>query len=245
MKKFGVVKSKLLTKLTESYAQQNKAEIKELLTTINENKEFKEMYLFYESIENKFFDDNEVAKLFVEEVGSILKSKNNTLSEFTKTLDKKLGDVQVNENELYNYLDTLSEGDSLNNIDKKVIAKRKLVEHLTKKKSVQESEAKVYSQNENLLHAVLANNFNVLYNNTLSEEEKRNLKEILSFSNDELTLKTNELKESLTQKLDSLLTETQDSEMKQKLEMTKEEVNKKEVSRLSYYRLTELKNGLN
>ena len=38
MKKFGVIKSKLLNKLTESYANENKAEIKNILTTIKENK---------------------------------------------------------------------------------------------------------------------------------------------------------------------------------------------------------------
>ena len=66
MNKFGAIKTKLLSKLTESYAKENKAEIKDILTTIKENKEFKEMYLFYEEIENKYIDDKETAKLYVE-----------------------------------------------------------------------------------------------------------------------------------------------------------------------------------
>ena len=65
MKNFGALKTKLLNKLTESYAKENKAEIKSILSTIKENKEFKEMYLFYEEIENKFFEDKEIAKLYV------------------------------------------------------------------------------------------------------------------------------------------------------------------------------------
>ena len=72
MNKFGIIKSKLLTKLTESYANENKAEIKDILTTIKENKDFKEMYLFYEEIENKYIDDKETAQLFVEGVINIL-----------------------------------------------------------------------------------------------------------------------------------------------------------------------------
>ena len=47
MKKFGVIKSKMLSKITESYTQQNKKEVKNILNTINENKDFKKMYLFY------------------------------------------------------------------------------------------------------------------------------------------------------------------------------------------------------
>ena len=66
MKKFGVIKTKILNKLTESYANENKAEIKDILTLIKENKEFKEMYLFYEEIENKYIEDKETAKLYVE-----------------------------------------------------------------------------------------------------------------------------------------------------------------------------------
>ena len=45
MNKFGTIKSKLLSKLTESYASENKAEIKDILTTIKENKNFKEINL--------------------------------------------------------------------------------------------------------------------------------------------------------------------------------------------------------
>ena len=78
MKKFGVIKTKLLNKLTESYANENKTEIKNILTTIKENKDFKEMYLFYEEIENKFIADKETAKLYVEGLNAMLiQSKEN------------------------------------------------------------------------------------------------------------------------------------------------------------------------
>jgi hypothetical protein len=50
MDKFGVLKSKMLIKLTESYNNKNKKETKNILNTIKENKDFKEMYLFYEDI---------------------------------------------------------------------------------------------------------------------------------------------------------------------------------------------------
>ena len=105
MNKFGIIKSKLLTKLTESYANENKAEIKDILTTIKENKDFKEMYLFYEEIENKYFDDKEIAKLYVEEIQSVLKDKSDKIASFSKNLNTKLKDVEINENELYSNLD--------------------------------------------------------------------------------------------------------------------------------------------
>ena len=246
MNKFGELKSKMLTKLTESYTKENKTEVKDILKTIKENKNFKEMYLFYEEIENKYIEDKETAKLYVEGVSTMLNQESNDLSMFCESLNNKLGNIEIATNELYESLDVLSEKDSLSNIEKKVIAKKKLVEHLTTKKEVNESKQVVYSQNENLLHAVLANNFNVLYSNTLSESQQEELKNILSIPNEELDSKTIELKESITNQVNSLLNEAvTDNEMSSKLNKVKSEVEEMKTSRYNYYRLTELKNGLN
>ena len=169
------------------------------------------------------------------------------VSVFCESLNKKLGDVEMKTNELYESLDQLTIKDSLSNIENKVVAKKKLVEHLTTKKDVNESKKVVYSQNENLLHAVLANNFNVLYSNTLSESQQEELKNILSIPSEELESKTIELKESITNQVNSILNEAvaTDSEIVSKLNKVKNEVDEMETSRYNYYRLTELKNGLN
>ena len=249
MNKFGELKSKMLTKLTESYTKENKSEVKDILKTIKENKDFKEMYLFYEEIENKYIEDKETAKLYVEGVSTMLLQSmtKEELSVFCESLNKKLGDVEIKTNELYESLDQLTIKDTLSNIENKVVAKKKLVEHLTTKKDVNETKKVVYSQNENLLHAVLANNFNVLYSNTLSESQQEELKNILSIPSEELESKTVELKESITNQVNILLNEAvaNDSEIVNKLNKVKNEVDEMETSRYNYYRLTELKNGLN
>ena len=245
MNKFGIVKSKLLTKLTESYANENKAEIKGILTTIKENKDFKEMYLFYEEIENKYIEDKETAKLYVEGLSALLQGDKNGLAVFCESLDKKLNDVEIASNELYEALDVLSEPDKLSNIEKKVVAKKKLAEHLTTKKEITESKEATLVPNENLLNAVLANNFNVLYSNTLSESEKDELKDILSISYEEILSKTSELKESVINQVSTLLSESNDVDLSNKLKTVKDEVTQMSPSRYNYFRLNELKNGLN
>ena len=248
MNKFGAIKTKLLSKLTESYAKENKAEIKDILTTIKENKEFKEMYLFYEEIENKYIDDKETAKLYVEGLntyfGQPIGNWNN-LNMFCESLDKKLGDDEIKTNELYESLDTLSEKDLLSNIEKKIIAKKKLVEHLTTKKELKESKETTLVPNETLLNAILANNFNILYTQTLSETEKEELKNILSIPYDDLITKSNELAESVINQVSTLLSETTETDLSNKLKAVKDEVTQMSPSRYNYYRLNELKNGLN
>ena len=244
MNKFGIIKSKLLTKLTESYANENKAEIKDILTTIKENKDFKEMYLFYEEIENKYIDDKETAQLFVEGVINILKQQMGELSNFCTSLNKMINVETINENEIYNSLDILIENDTLSNIEKKVKAKKKLVEHLTTKKEIKESKDSTLIPNENLLNAVLTNNFNVLYSNTLSEQQKEELKNILSLSHEDILTKTTELKESIINQVSTLISESNETDLSTKLKKVKDEVNEMFPSKLNYYRLTELKNGL-
>jgi hypothetical protein len=245
MNKFGVIKTKLLNKLTESYAKENKAEIKNILTTIKENKDFKEMYLFYEEIEGKTISDKETAKLYVEGLSTILTQSKENLNVFCESLNKDLDSTEVVSNEIYEALDTLTESDKLSNIEKKVIAKKKLVEHLTSKKEINESKEATLVPNETLLNAVLANNFNVLYSNTLSESQKEELKNILSIPYEDLITKTDELKESIIGQVSTLLSESNDADLSTKLKVVKDEVTQMYPSRYNYYRLNELKNGLN
>lgn len=244
MNKFGTLKTKILTKLSDSYSKENKGEIKDILVAIKENKEFKEMYLFYEEIENKFFDDREIAKLYIEEVNQILKNKSKEISKICDSIDKKIGSIEINVNEIYSNLDQLSEDDNLNNIDKKVIAKKKLVEHLLSKKETTISQPKTYIQNENLLLTVLTHGFNSLYSNTMNESEKNELIDILSISNDDLITKTTELKENIVNKVGSLLSESNDTDLITKLTNVKDEVLSMTLSKYNYYKLLQLKNGL-
>ena len=244
MNKFGVLKTKILKKLTESYSNKNKGEVKDILNTIKENKDFKEMYLFYEEIENKYFDDKEIAKLYVEEIQSVLKDKSDKIASFSKDLNTKLKDVEINENELYSNLDLLVQSENLSNIDKKIIAKKKLVEHLTTKKEIVKKEETQLVENENLLYAVLANNFNVLYNNSLNESQKKELQGILSLTDEDLEVKISDLKESILGQVGNILSESKDNDLTGKLTKVKDEVNEMKPSKFNYYRLVQLKNGL-
>ena len=244
MNKFGVLKTKILKKLTESYSNKNKGEVKDILNTIKENKDFKEMYLFYEEIENKYFDDKEIAKLYVEEIQSVLKDKSDKIASFSKDLNTKLKDVEINENELYSNLDLLVQSENLSNVDKKIIAKKKLVEHLTTKKEIVKKEDAQLVENENLLYAVLANNFNVLYNHSLNESQKKELQGILSLTDEDLEVKIGDLKESILGQVGNILSESKDGDLTGKLTKVKDEVNEMKSSKFNYYRLVQLKNGL-
>ena len=242
MNKFGTVKSKILHKITEAYASGDKKEIKNILTTVRENSDFTGLYLFYEHIESKYFEEREDARVFVNAIIPLLQSKQKSIKSTTKVLSESLKDVVISENDVYNDLEVLSEADTLLNVDKKIIAKLRLVEHLTTKKEVKESNIPII-ENEALLHTVLANNFNVLYDHTLTEEDKKELSDLLAITNKDLQTNFKTLQEVVGIKLNSMLVVETD-ELKPILTQAITEANSMKPSKLNYYKLQQLKKGL-
>ena len=240
MNTFGTIKSKLLKKLTESYISKNKTDLKEILNVIKSDKEFRDLYLFYEDIENKFINDPDVAKLYVEELSNMLKNKKVLVEKTCSVLEGKLEGVIIEENNVYDALDQLLDIDTLKNIEKKVIAKKKIIEVVTTEKKKNVNESTDFTKNETLLHVVMANDFNSYYDEVLSEDEKNELKTILSITKDELENKVATIKEDILSKIDSLLTESDDVTLKDKLSNVKKEVNSTGVTKYSYYKLKNL-----
>jgi hypothetical protein len=244
MIKFGTLKTKILQKLTEAYAIGDNDKIKEILTSITKNPDFKSVYLFYEEFENKYFGNSEDAKTYLDEARVLLADKFRLIENFCGILDEKIGKVEITESELYSNLDTLMRPRKLKNMDQQIEARNKLIEHLITEKEKPNLVEGTFSENENLLHAVLANNFNVLYGNTLNEEQQNELKRILSLTNEELNSGFISLKEEATKKIEKMITESTNPDVTNKLNEVFDEMKTMDVSKLNYYKLQELKNGL-
>ena len=75
MTNFGELKSKLLIKLTESYSNKNKNEVKDLVNKLKTNKNLSEIYMFYEELETLNIPNKDKAKLYVESIEPILIEK--------------------------------------------------------------------------------------------------------------------------------------------------------------------------
>lgn len=240
MNNFGKIKSALLKKMSDAYYNNDKKEIKELLNIIKENKEFKEMYLFYENIENKFLEDKEIAIQYVNALDPILKKNMNKLSSYLNEIKHKFDDVIICENDIYDSIDSLLIEDTIDNIDKKIVAKRNLVEHISSKKQNDDDENYQIVENENLLCTVLTNTFNITYDATLSESEKTELSSILSLTNEELNSNIINLKENILLKVNQILTESDDLDLKNKLNEVKSEMFEMSNNKINYYKLSQL-----
>jgi len=238
--KFGKLKSAYFEKMLESYKNDDKKTLKDLMTKIYENKNFRELYLLYEDIEKKEIKNKEVAEYYVNELGKFLKEHTSKLTVIKESITDDLSEY----NDVYRNLDTLSEEDTIFNIQEKFIAKQNLIEYLMKEKKKEENLVETYTQNEKLLASILTNNFNVLYGSTMNENEKSKFKELLSLTNEEISNNILEIKNEVLNKVDKLLSESVNDELHQKLNNVKSEVLNTSPSRFNYYKLIELKNGL-
>jgi len=244
MNSIGTTKTKILGKLTESYASGDKKKMKNIISLLKKNKDFRELYLIYEEIENKYFDDENIAKLYVEEIVPILKEQFIKTIPFINELNEKIGDGEYEKNKLYENLDILLSRRTIHNVDSQLLAKQNLIKHLTTKKEEPEKNEIPLVMNESLFYAVLANNYNVLYENELTDDERNELKEFISISDQEVKTKTEELKEEILGKVSTLLVEDADPTLVQKLEDVKNEVNRMKPTKYNLYKLQQLKTGL-
>ena len=161
--KFGKIKSTYFNKLLESYEKNEKKELIKIVCLISENKDLRELYLLYENFETKYIDDEKIAETYVEELSKSLKSKSKLL----ESIDNLYVNESVETNEVYDNLDILMEEDNLLNIYEKIVAKKYLVNHLLKKKQIEESEIPTFTTNDKLLATILSNNFNTVFESKL------------------------------------------------------------------------------
>jgi hypothetical protein len=248
MNKFGIIKSKILLKLTESYQSKDMNTIKKIVKLIKSNNNFKELYNFYENVENMYFDNKEYAELFLEQSIPFLSTLYENITPFLKQLDEELGDIKPIDNLLYEDIDIISEKKTLSNINRKVEAKKRILEHLLTKKTLKEplddEENTPIITNESLLYSILTNNFNVLYDAALTEEEKNEFKIILKMTDADVKKNIKIIREELLSKIEKLLVENKSDDFSEKLKKAQSEINIMSDTKINYFKLKQLKEEL-
>lgn len=245
METFGTIKTKIIKQLTEAYIDKDKEQINSFLKLIKENKDFLEVYNLYDIVEEKYFDDTEVAKLYVEEISKILNGKDVNLHTRLRIVGNVLSETVAKKNNLYDALDQLLGTDNIRNIDTKIVAKKRVVEFLTTKKIEPETEkVNNFTMNETLLSTVLINDFNSKFTDLMEDEDKNELKIIMALTSKEINKKINESKENIREKINLLKEENSSTDVGTKLDAVNDRINEMDNSRLSYYKITQLEKDL-
>jgi arsenate reductase-like glutaredoxin family protein len=232
--RFGVIKTLVENKLVKSFAEKKLSkDMKFFKNTILEDKSFKRLYFIYDTLKENKGLDKETATYMVDDLVNEAKSLN--LNEDTLNKIKKWTLSVVKENN-YTKVDDLIYGDTLNP-EKKSIAKKEIVESLTKKPIVKEDKKIVPIKTM----LKIANNNVQKALEELNESEREKVISLLKSEPSKEEFES--LKESTINKLDSLINES-DEDLKKVLSETKEKVVSSNYSKKEFVKLTQLNQGL-
>jgi hypothetical protein len=237
--KFGILKSKIEKRLSESYSNNTfQKELKTFKKLVLENSNISKIYYLYDQLTSNQGLNESVLDDYIDECVKIYES---TISKIkTQSLDKIKSWVKnVNSGNEYNHIDNLFSKNVLT-IESKINGK-KIIKECLKKKPLEKKE----SINIPLSSMInVANNTIKNYIENLSESEKKELTNFLNIDDETLKPKFETVKENLISKLTLIKESEKDSEVLSKINETIEKVNLEKYNKLNYFRLEDLNNNL-
>jgi len=244
MNTFGQIKSNIESLLSESYGKPSfKNHMKSFKKNILENEKLAEAYYLYDELSKKKGMSKDILDDYVNEsfdtLKSILKSQESNLKEVNMWVSENLTEGVDNS---YSDIDTVIYNTSVKNLEKVLESKNRI------KKTLGESvKTKTVNETVNLplstMLKISTNTFNKEYEN-ISEEEKNELKQLLSLDKKQLVEEIEKSKSVVIEKLTTKLNESADSELSEKVNQTISKINESEISLVSLYKLRQLETGL-
>ena len=237
--KFGILKSKIETLLSESYAKKTiKKELVNFKTYVLDNKNISKLFYIYDDLtSNKGLNESIVDTYINESINvfnsTIKKIKNSDLEKL-KTWVK---DIKTENN--YSHIDNLF-SDNILTIESKINSKRLISESLKKNPKTNYDSPKVpISSMVSIANKTITN-----YVNSLTESDKKELYDLLSQDDKTLSKNFEPIKESVLSKLTSLKRDNTDYETGKRINETIEKVKSEKYDKLTYFKLKGLNDNL-
>jgi hypothetical protein len=229
--------------MVQSYGKKNfKTVMKEFKNNFLSNKAISEMYFIYNDLSSQKGINKDIAGEYVnesfEKLSDLISSNQKKIDELYKWVKTNLkGDV---ENE-YSDIDFVVYENKITNLERILETKTQIKNLLlsTKKEKVQESVNIPISS----MLKIVTNTFNKEYSN-ISEEDKKELKSLLSLNKKQISEEIKLVKENVISKLSDKITESDDSELKEKIGNTIQKIQESESDLISLYKLKQLEQGL-
>lgn len=245
MTTFGELKSKIEKTFVNLYGKKEfKFFSNQFKTIVLENKDISELYYIYNDLtENKGLSNDLVNDYINEsiEYGQILIENNS--KELNK-INSWINAIGLHENIQNSYItiDSLVYDKSIKNLENILESKKEISKILTTKKEIKKNNGSI---NLPLKTMVKVGNTKLNENMlNLSEEEKKELKEIVKLDKTELKNKIVYLKKSIMDDLNTKLNESVDNELKSTIQKTIQKIDDSTIDFYNYYKLKNLQEGL-
>jgi hypothetical protein len=237
--KFGILKSKIETLLSESYSKKTfKQELANFKKNVLDNKNISKLYYLYDDLtSNKGLNESIVDTYINESITNYNKVVNKINSNDLMTLKNWVGNIKTTNQ--YQHIDDLF-SDNILTIESRINGKKVISESLKKKPTVQKEFAKVPISSM----VSIANRTITDYLENLNESDKKELFNLLSQDDATLTENFEPLKASVISKLTSLKRENTDYETGKRINETIGKIETEKYDKLTYFKLKGLNENL-
>jgi hypothetical protein len=247
MKPFSYYKKNIDSILENSYSDKKlfKENFHVIMGALKMSKPFREFFTLYNEIEQKNFKSKNELTEYINESVYYLRPKINSLKNvctiLEKVFDKRTNLIKETNNKTYNNLDYLIYKKGVKNITNRLEVKNNLIESVLNRKEYRKLRTKL---NPQTLAYTLSENYNKEFSK-LSKDDKSLLSEIMSIKKDNLFEEINKVKEVVLTRINSLVKESKEENLKAKLTQTKNVVLTMKKDKLSLLRLKQLQTDLN
>lgn len=244
MNKFGQIKSNIESLLTASYGKPSfKNHMKSFKKNIIDNEKLAEAYFLYDEL-------SKCKGLSTDIVDEYLNESIETIKNIVETQKDKLKEVymwiseNVKENSINNYsdIDTVVYNTSVRDLEK-VLESKNTIKKLIITKDTNTTVSESLNIPLSSMLKIATNTFNKEYGN-ISEDDKKELKDLLSLDKDTLVEEIEKSKSIVLSKLSEKINESNDKELNDKVNQTISRINESENSLMSLYKLRQLERGL-
>ena len=237
--KFGILKSKIETLLSESYRKKTfKQELANFKKNVLDNKNISKLYYLYDDLTtNKGINESIVETYINESMSTYNKVVSKIKSNDLTTLKNWVGNIKSTNQ--YQHIDDLF-SDNILTIESRINSKKIISESLTKKPSVQKEISKVPISSM----VSIANRTITDYLGNLNESDKQELFNLLSQDDKILSENFEPLKSSVISKLTTLKRENTDYETGKRINETISKIESEKYDKLTYFKLKGLNENL-
>lgn len=244
MNKFGQIKSNIESLLTKSYGKNAfKTNMKSFKSHIIENEKLAEAYFLYDELSKKKGLSKDIVDDYVNECVETIKGILTTESTKLKEVNMWVSEgLKTDSDNNYTNIDTVVYSTSIKNLEKVLECKNTIKKLLGETEEVTKVTESVNIPLSSMLK-IATNTFNREYGD-ISEEEKKELKNLLSLSKTELTEEITLSKGVVLKKLTEKVNESNDEDLNNRVNETINRINESEISLTSLYKLKQLEHGL-
>ena len=244
MNKFGQIKSNIESLLTKSYGKNTfKTNMKSFKSHIIENEKLAEAYFLYDELSKKKGLSKDIVDDYVNECVETIKGILTTESAKLKEVNMWVSEgLKTDSDNNYTNIDTVVYSTSIKNLEKVLECKNTIKKLLGETEEVTKVTESVNIPLSSMLK-IATNTFNREYGD-ISEEEKKELKNLLSLSKTELTEEITISKGVVLKKLTEKVNESNDEDLNNRVNETINRINESEISLTSLYKLKQLEHGL-